>query len=212
MFLVAIAGVAICTRRWNREGRVLGSSRLATLFISLCLFLVVVVQYSYSEGNLFLAADARLGVVLVPFIAVAATIALKELPLAYPIAALIVALNMATAGANEKGKSLLLYREYASHLDFLKSYPKGRTLVITERPGMYVVHLYGAVDFNYANNNYDDLTQGKARHLYKDILAIQFVHYKDKKVTPALDSRYQLQTLYEYQNSAEYYVRISKVN
>jgi len=109
-----------------------------------------------------------------------------------------------------------LPREYRFVMYYLEQ--EGRKnnnsfVVVADRPGMYTVHNYGAVDFNYANNNSDDLLGGFNTHLYRDIFAVQKIEYKTLK--PAkdneLDRKYVLKTLAESQIDGDVFVRISRV-
>lgn len=106
-----------------------------------------------------------------------------------------------------------LPRDYRQIISFLKQNYDQHILVISDRPGMYTVHNFGAVDFNYANQNERKLLRELDRHLFKEIIVIQYIEYGSNK--PAsntrLDPRYKLKTLYELQRSAGAFTRISRV-
>ncbi len=86
-------------------------------------------------------------------------------------------------------------------------------LLIYSRPGQLSVHEYGAVDFNYANSNKDNLLNELDRHLFKDIYVFQRISYETQQPLKddQLSESYKLTTLEERQTTATEYLRISKV-
>ncbi len=113
-----------------------------------------------------------------------------------------------------QGRWLTLYREYKASLAYLATYPRQNTLFISDRPGMYVVHQYGAISFETANGKLDDLSSDLRRKLYQSILVEQRIYYDPKKEPePKLKTmeNLKLDPVFELQNDADYYMRISKI-
>jgi len=78
---------------------------------------------------------------------------------------------------------------------------------------MYVVHQYGAISFETANDKLGDLSSDLRRKLYQSILVEQRIYYDPKKEPePRLkvDKGLKLEPVFELQNDADYYMRISK--
>lgn len=106
---------------------------------------------------------------------------------------------------------LILNRQTKYCIDFLSSYPDRKILLINARPGQYTVLGYGAVDFNYANNNPSIMNLVRI-HLYSDIIVFQEIEYRTQKPTndTAL-AGYKLATLREEMITGGIFLRISKV-
>lgn len=85
-------------------------------------------------------------------------------------------------------------------------------VVVTDRPGMYTVNNYGAVNFKTANSN-NDLLEGFNNHLYRDIFVIQQISYKTKEPVEEnlLDNKYLLKPIKESQINDHSFIRISRV-
>ncbi len=107
----------------------------------------------------------------------------------------------------------ILPRQYTRALDFIMKQDTKNLVIITDRPGMYTVHNFGAASFGYANQHSKQLLSELRRHLFQDIFVIQEIGYKTQ--APAsntrLDQSFILETLYEFQNAESRYIRISKV-
>jgi hypothetical protein len=113
-----------------------------------------------------------------------------------------------------QGRWLTLYREYKASLGYLMTFPRQNTLFVSDRPGMYVVHQYGAISFETANDKLGDLSSDLRRKLYQSILVEQRIYYDPKKEAEPrlkLDKDLKLEPVFELQNDADYYMRISKL-
>lgn len=110
--------------------------------------------------------------------------------------------------------NLILVRTTDTIYNYLSTYADKHVLVITERPGQYTVMGRGAISFKYANTNAIDILNSLNRKLFTDIVVAQEILYKtelprqEQQLLPA----YRLQPLYEFQNSADTYVRLSVVD
>lgn len=115
---------------------------------------------------------------------------------------------------NRFNHTLTLTREYRTTLAYLKQhFPNSNILIIADRPGMYTPHHWGAVDFPHARENATGLKNELNRRLFQDIVAIQHMKYEtDKPIgNHQLKHQYDLEILYESQNEANEYIRISRV-
>lgn len=113
-----------------------------------------------------------------------------------------------------QGRWLTLYREYKASLAHLATYPRQNTLFVSDRPGMYVVHQYGAISFETANAKLDDLSSDLRRKLYQSILVEQRIYYdakRDPEPKLKISDKIKLEPVFELQNDADYYMRISKM-
>jgi len=109
--------------------------------------------------------------------------------------------------------SLILNRKTEQCIDFLSKLDNKNILIITSRPGQYVALGYGAIDFDYANNNKDATLFEFQRHLYPRLFVLQEIEYGTGLPIQydTLHSDYKLKTLYEIQNTATEFLRISEV-
>lgn len=93
---------------------------------------------------------------------------------------------------------------------YLESLGTRRILVLSDRPGLYAIHDYGAVSIVNAPRS---LLFELSRHLYADIYLVQEVdlatHEPQQKFNPWPDVK--TETVLEFQNSATSSVRIARV-
>lgn len=82
-------------------------------------------------------------------------------------------------------------------------------LIIVDRPGIYTIRPNGAVDFNYARSNISLIRDDLERHLYDAVYVVEDIEFG--RTRSQLADLFQLQTLFERQNTPQVYVRISKV-
>ncbi len=114
---------------------------------------------------------------------------------------------------NRFSNTQILPRQYRLVMDFLKTQGRRGVLIITDRPGMYTVHNYGAVDFQYANQHRQQLMNELKHRLFQDIWVIQEILYKNMKPrsSQVLASNMILRPVFEFQNETTSLIRISKV-
>jgi hypothetical protein len=98
-------------------------------------------------------------------------------------------------------------------INYLKKADDRNILVIAERPGQVTALGYGAVNFDYANKNEEQLLLEYGRHLFSKIVVLQEINYDSQKPTKetALNPVFKLNTLYEIQITATEFLRISEV-
>jgi hypothetical protein len=227
MATVAFVGLSVFV--WRGIKKSLTKSQLSmALVIGLSVAGILVVQCSFYMGDVRQVFQQRFVVSYVPALSVMAVYGFlwfeEELVgrsfrdwalwLLWS-GALALAINGLRQGdIAYQGRWLTLYREYKASLAYLATYPRQNTLFVSDRPGMYVVHQYGAISFETANAKLDDLTSDLRRKLYQSILVEQKIYYDSKREPePKLkvSDKIKLEPVFELQNDADYYMRISKM-
>lgn len=104
-------------------------------------------------------------------------------------------------------------REYNFTLNYLKKNAPKHALIISNRPGYYTIHDWGAIGVGLANKKRAQILGNYRRHLYEALYVIQSVEYKTMQPVPQdrLHAEYRLQSVAAIQNTATHFVRISKV-
>ncbi len=129
-----------------------------------------------------------------------------------PVFAAAALLAMAVPAAREARfiNSLGLTRQADQVWRYFESLGTHRILVLTDRPGLYAIHDYGAASIVKPPRS---LLFELSRHLYEDIYLIQEVnlatHEPEGKFNPWPDV--ETETVLEFQNSATSSVRIARV-
>ncbi|MBF0498832.1 MAG: glycosyltransferase family 39 protein [Candidatus Riflebacteria bacterium] len=180
------------------------------------------ILFTYYWGNLTLQYAMRLGLIFVPFMVASLVFLLDRLSnggnrlrvwLAIGACALPI-WYWSGAGQNEAVREILIYREFIAVRSFLNPwYPRKDILIISDLSNLYVPFRWSAVNVQYANNNYNSLKSNLDNALFQDLIAIQRIKYSDGQSSPEtlMDSKFELETLYETQYSADEMLRISRV-
>ncbi|MBF0225201.1 MAG: glycosyltransferase family 39 protein [Desulfobacterales bacterium] len=186
-------------------------------FIFLCIII-----FGYYWGDITRQYSIRFGVVFFPLIVFLALFFLKniiKLPEKFNLELIVCCIALVcfywpVAGKNQAVKELVLQRVYAHTLNFLNSaYPDKNLIIISDRPGLYTVHRWGAVDFEYANANSGVLLNQLKNSLYDEIIVIQYVEYGTNKPNSetVLKEDYKIESVDETQTKGIEYLKISKV-
>jgi hypothetical protein len=186
------------------------------------LLLLIILSFNNQVGGFIHPATIRYGISFLPLIVFGAILLLNGLYqykseiARYVWVGAIACLiwHWPFAANNESLRHLTLYRDYKVSLDFLKRhYPHSDVIIIAERPGLYTPHVWGAVNFSYANRHLEELTKQLKRHLVQDVLAIQEIQYSNYQPTASTQlANVKLETLYEVQTRGEWYLRFSKIS
>lgn len=188
--------------------------------VLLGLALSAIIHLTYYFGNPEKPWISRLAVMYVPLIAVWAAYGLSVLfrmssrPAMLILPAVFLLFHyLPVSYQNEAGKSLMLAREFKKIHAFFKDKPIDAQLIISGRPGMFAALGRGAVNYHHANSKNNKLLNDYARHLYTDIWVIQHVLYDtgEPEEEEELKESFILEPVFEFQNSAEEFVRISRV-
>ncbi len=107
----------------------------------------------------------------------------------------------------------ILPRKYNYVVEYLKKNASKNILVIVDRPGQYMVHEYGAMSFPTARRMKGLLLQNLRQHLYEGIYVVQEIDYLTQQPIneEKLDAEFMLEPIYNIQNEARTFIRISKV-
>ncbi len=175
---------------------------------------------AYHDGNITHPSTSRYYIAFFVLLSVILAMSLHRLRLfkTKPVnlvilSAVIFVLYHPVAVQDRFSRTQTLPREYRFVMNFLKKEIRQSRnfLVITKRPGLYTVHDYGAVNFDYANRDRSVMDEYK-NHLYQDIFVIQDIEYKTGKPTQEtqLNKNFVLEKVAESQNKALYFTCISK--
>ena len=229
IFYLGVAGFLVgVVRILMRRHQLSQTSEYLFLAAALSLLGLIVVVFSYYWGNLTLAFTLRLGIIFIPFMVVGACYLLHE------VSAMLISerntsglnkvlvaagvslmfLYWPVAARNEGVEKLTLNRLYQNTLAYLyEHYPDHNNLIVTDRPGMYTVHQWGAVSSAYANNKYGKILEGLERRLYQDVIVIQEIAYDTGESidATAVPEQLQLEPVFETQFDAKKLLRISRV-
>ena len=221
---LAFIGLAMLSRQWY-SGRISVHAKMVSLIIGLGTLLILVVQCAFYMGDVTQVYQHRFMVSHAPALTLLALYGLvqfeRQISLHYDIKWMLIAFFTVTAlnGLREaqiayQGRWLTLFREYKASLNYLLKEPKAGTLFISDRPGMFIVHGYGAIGFGTAHEKMESLAEDMRRKLYVNVLVEQQIPYSspdkakpDLKLAPG----YSLVPVFELQNDAEYYMRLSKI-
>jgi hypothetical protein len=229
VFYLAVAGFLLAlVKILLRRSAISPSGEYVFLAGSLSFLGLLVVVFSYYWGNLTYVFTLRLGIIFIPFLVVPACYLVSEIltlsvrwgiPAQFGKLSALMGISLVlwfwpVAGKNEAVEKLTLNRLYQSTLSFLQAeYPAHNNLIVTDRPGMYTVHQWGAVSTGYARNKYDSILEGLEKKLYQNVLVIQEVSYDTGLANEATEipDVLHLETLFETQFDAEKAMRISRV-
>ncbi len=229
VFFVALAGIALAVINLIRRRKTITAltwHMIAAATLSLGALIAVV--FSYYWGNLVISFTIRLGIIFMPFVIFAFCYLVQEIISSKWIklesalgTKITVVFGLAlclwywpVAAKNEAVEQLTLNRQYQVVLAYLQEeFPNANNLIISDRPGLYSVHQWGAVSMNYANRNVARIERELSRHLYQDAIAIQIINYSDGKAIKGtnLNEEFELETLYEAQFNAVAKIVISRV-
>jgi hypothetical protein len=181
---------------------------------------LLVPQLSYYMGSPKEAAGHRVAISYAPAVAFLAAYGLWVLfkftkkGLFIPgVAVVFMFVGISHAARNPLGKTLVLFREYKEFLHFVLQQPKTGTLIVADRPGMFVVHGYGAISFETLRGQVDDWKSSMTRKLYTNVIVEQQIFYDSNKPPfPELPAGFNGEPLFEFQNDSEYFMRFSRLN
>ena len=182
------------------------------------MLLQIVIVFTYVWGKPDHAASARLIISIDTFFSFSAAWALTVVAgrikpvLSVVICVWLFAMYGSVASQCRLLNELTLTREADTTWRFFESLHEKRILIIAERPGLFTVMDYGALDFEAAKQDpsvLDDL----ARHLFYDIYLVQPINLSTNKPFPELDiwpERARTPML-EFLNDPDATVRISRL-
>ena len=198
------------------------TSLIAYTTLNPILLIIIILTYNLPQGGISHPTTIRYGIIFLPLIIFGIIF------LTYKISYLwnttnyyflffsigILLFYWPVAVNNDSVNTLLLTREYNITLNYLKkNYSDKNIIIVSDRPGLYTPHKWGAVHFSYANQKKEELLRKFNRKLTQEILVIQKIQYLNEQPTPEtrLIEQYHLEKLFEMQISGNSYLRISRV-
>ena len=225
LFLLGILGA--CYGMWallkkNHELNYLTNSLLIYAFLSFTILYFITNTYNQPQGGISHPTSIRLGIIFLPYIIISVTFFLFYLSNKWRFLKkylIIISFSIfvwyaPTVANNASVNTLVVSREYKSILKYINSnYNDKNIIIISERPGLYTVHHWGSVNFNYANNNVNKLLDRLNKKISQEIIVIQRIRYDNYKpeLNNFLSKEIKLEQLYEEQFAGNFFTRISRV-
>jgi hypothetical protein len=224
LFCLSVAGIYILARKKLTDPKALSPTIQHILPFGIATFILMAgILSSYHWGDFQLHFSNRFAMVFLPYMVFCAVFCLdfvekkiqKPLTIFLTVFLVFHLLFYWPVGAHQKIlKTLPLPREYHQVLNYLKTEYKNpeNTLIICERPNLYVIHQYGAVSFPYANSHMNEIMIAMSRY-YDHIVVIQSCGQKEKDIAESsrLHDAYRLQEKRKINVSMQTYIRISEL-
>jgi hypothetical protein len=222
--IVIALGVVGCILwlRWI-QGRLLAHDWKAphlkfAILVSAWMLLQAIIVFTYVWGRAQYPSAARLVMAIDTFFSFAAawvlTLSLRRFRpfVAVLLAAAVLVIHLPVASQHRMLNRLTQTREAASTWRFFESLHEKRIVIVADRPGLFTIMEYGAMDFESARQD-PVIFDALARGLFYDIYLVQQIDLTTNKVFPAYDiwPTRNRQTMLEFQNDANVMVRISRV-
>ncbi len=177
-----------------------------------------ILVFTYVWGRAQSPSAARLVLAIDTFFAFPAawvlTLALRRWrPLvAILLAAAVVAFYLPVASQHRMLNRLTQTREAATTWPFFESLHTKRIIIVADRPGLYTIMDYGAMDFETARHD-PVIFNALAHGLFYDIYLVQQISLTTNKPLLGYDiwAERTMQTVLEFQNDANVKVRVSRV-
>jgi len=178
----------------------------------------VVLVFTYVWGRAQHPAAARLVIAIDIFFAFPAAWVLTTLlkrwrpVVAILPAAALLAFYLPVASQHRMMNRLTQTRESATTWRFFESLHEKRIIVVADRPALFTIMGYGAMDFETAKND-PEIFNFLAKGLFYDIYVVQQVNLTTKAPFPGYEiwPTRDRQTMLEFQNDANVMVRISRM-
>jgi hypothetical protein len=222
--LVIALGVAGCVLwlRWI-HGRLRAHDwsapqlRFAVL-VSAWMLLQAIIVFTYVWGRAQYPSAARLVIAIDTFFSFAAawilTLSLRRFRpfVAVLLAMAVLAIHLPAAAQHRMLNRLTQTRENATTWRFFEDLREKRILIVTDRPNLYTIMDYGAMDFETARHDPYIFTAFD-RHLFYDIYLVQQIRLSTNQPLPEFDiwPTRKLETMLEFQNDADVLIRISRL-
>ncbi|MBW1897708.1 MAG: glycosyltransferase family 39 protein, partial [Deltaproteobacteria bacterium] len=224
LFILSFAGVYMLARKKLTDPTEISSKFNDILPFGITTFILMSgIISSYYWGDFQLPLSNRFAIAFLPYMVFSAIFCLDsiERKTKKPLKIFLITffifhlLFYWPYGAHQKNlKSLPLPKEYQKVLSYLETEYKDsqNTLIICERPNLYVIHQYGAVSFTYANSHINEIMIAMSRY-YDHIVVLQSYNQKECTVMNGslLHGAYKVQEKQKINVSMSSYVRVSEV-
>ncbi len=188
------------------------------ILVTAWLLMQAIIVFAYVWGRAQYPSAARLVIPLDTFFAFAAawvlTLSLQRWrPLvAVLLAAALFAVYLPVASQARMLNRLTQTREANTNWRFFESLHEKRILIVTDRPNLYTIMDYGAMDFETARHD-RFLFEAFARHLFYDVYLVQQIRLSTNQPLPGYElwPDRRRETRLEFQNDADVLIRISRL-
>lgn len=125
---------------------------------------------------------------------------------------LLFAVHVPAAQEARFTNSLILTRQAAILWRYFEQLHTNNILIMTDRPGLFTIMNYGALDISQGNSDRSPLLE-LTRHLYQDVYLVQEVDLNTRQPLPGFDvwPDTPKETLLEFQNTDTISVRVARV-
>jgi hypothetical protein len=231
LMILGAGGCALVVRHLYRGLRDKNTSYMHfAVFVAVLLGMESVICLAYMWGKPVHAASARLFIWLDTFVSFAAAWLLTVLGrrFALPVPILVrgrsgapvtvlacltlFAMHVPVASEARFVNALILTRQAAQTWRFFETLADKRILVLSDRPGLFTIMDYGALDISTAVSDRGALLE-LSRHLYKDIYLVQEVDLATGQPLAGFAAwpDVETETVMEFQNTDSASVRIARV-
>jgi hypothetical protein len=189
-----------------------------SIFVIGWMLLQAMVVFTYAWGRAQTPSAARLVIAIDTFFSFAAawalTLSLKRWKpfVAVMFAAALLPIQVSVASQHRMLNRLTQTRESATTWRFFDSLHEKRILIVTDRPNLYTIMDYGAMNFETARHD-PVIFEAFARRLFYDIYLVQQISLSTNQPLPGYDiwPTRRLETMIEFQNDADVLIRISRL-
>jgi len=208
--------------RWL-YGRVLERDRATPqfrfgIFVVAWMVLQVLIVFTYAWGRAQYPTAARLVIAIDTFLSFAAAWLLTRVLqrfrpfVSVMLAAAVLAIHLPVAAQHRFMNKLTQSRENSTTWRYFDSLHEKRILIVSDRPNLFTIMDYGAMNFETARKDRYLFTAFE-RHLFLDIYVVQQIRFSTKQPVPGYDlwPTRKLETMLEFQNDADVLIRISRV-
>jgi hypothetical protein len=124
----------------------------------------------------------------------------------------LFAMHVPAASEGRFINTLILTRQAAQTWRYFEKLGNKNILVLSDRPGLFTIMNYGALDISSANSNRSPLLE-LSRHLYEDVYLVQEVDLNTHQPLPAFDAWPDVpkETVFEFQSTDSASVRIARI-
>lgn len=188
------------------------------ILVAAWMALQAIIAFTYVWGRAQYPSAARLVIAIDTFFSFAAAWALTRalqrwrpfVPVLIAVAILLIQLPV--AAQHRMMNRLTQTRENATTWSFFERLHEKRILIVTDRPNLFTIMGYGAMNFESAKRD-TYLFTAFARHLFYDIYVIQQIQLSTNAPLPGYDiwPDRKLDSVLEFQNDANVLVRVSRV-
>jgi hypothetical protein len=218
---LGVMGCLLLTRTlWKRRAAIPRSSAELRFIAMVAVWMVCqfIILFSYVWGRPQHPASARLILPLDVFFGFTAAFTLFQVfqrvrpVIPILVCATLFLMSIPAAAEGRFLNQLTLIRQASAQWKFFERLGEKRILIVTDRPGLFTVMDYGAVDFNTAKPD-QNLLYELSRRLFVDLYVIQEIDLTTQKPKPAFEiwpDRHKV-ALYEFQNDANTVIRIAKI-